>query len=214
MLGKPPGVCHALGFHPLAIPQSSTRDVTFFSRALADCEIVGEIGLDYSRNSPDRARQRAVFDWIISRAGIDQKLLSIHSRGAESDIISALSGAGLSGVLHWYTGPLNLIDNALDAGLFFSINPAMLRTIKGKNLIQMLPRSRVLSESDGPFARVGRNPTAPMDVASVIDYLASAWNVSHDCARSIVWRNSVSMLSASTSKPLSAVKPEIPPTDL
>ena len=35
-------------------------------------------------------------------------------------------------IFHWYTGPENLIPEILDAGYFFSINPHMLRSAKGR----------------------------------------------------------------------------------
>ena len=45
-------------------------------------------------------------------------------------------------------GALKHADRALDAGVFFSINAAMLRSQKGVRLLKTLPRDRVLTETD------------------------------------------------------------------
>lgn len=56
-------------------------------------------------------------------------------------------------IFHWYTGDLSLISKILDASYFFSINEAMVTTAKGKNIIDILPNNRILTETDSPFNR-------------------------------------------------------------
>lgn len=53
--------------------------------------------------------------------------LSVHSRGAEREVIRLLGDANLPAVLHWYTGPIGAVDDALAVGLYFSFNAAMTR---------------------------------------------------------------------------------------
>jgi hypothetical protein len=66
-------------------------------------------------------------------------VVTVHSRGAEAVVIQGLRTAGVAAILHWYTGPLGLIEEALAAGLYFSINPAMLRAEKGRKVIAAVP---------------------------------------------------------------------------
>jgi Tat protein secretion system quality control protein TatD with DNase activity len=43
---------------------------------------------------------------------------------------------------------------AMKRGHFFSINPAMTWSKKGRTIIEQIPRDRALTESDGPFIDV------------------------------------------------------------
>ena len=59
-----------------------------------------------------------------------------------------------------YTGPLGVVDDALAAGMSFSINPAMVSSAKGRALLARIPRDRVLLETDGPYTRRGSRPSS------------------------------------------------------
>ena len=48
------------------------------------------------------------------------------------------------------------LSRAVDMGCWFSVGPAMLHGEKGRQLVLKMPRDRVLTESDGPFAQIGR----------------------------------------------------------
>lgn len=89
-------------------------------------------------------------------------------------------------MLHRFTGGLKKVDTAIERGLYFSVNPAMVRSKKGQTLIARMRRDRVLTETDGPFVSIGKRPAQPMDVASVVDHLAGVWTCGVDEARDIV----------------------------
>jgi TatD DNase family protein len=91
--------------------------------------------------------------------------------------------------MHWYSGPLSLIDDALSAGMWFSVNPAMARSKKGTALLQRLPPSRILLETDGPYARAANRPCRPADLQDLVKTLAQAWAVSEETARLTVFNN-------------------------
>ncbi|ORB70322.1 TatD family hydrolase, partial [Mycobacterium timonense] len=77
----------------------------------------GEVGLDYSRAGAATAKaQQRVFDVVLTEAQPGRHPLTVHSRGAEEDVVERLAAAGLPAVPHWYSGTLNLIGEALQAG--------------------------------------------------------------------------------------------------
>lgn len=78
-------------------------------------------------------------------------------------------------VFHWYTGSLAQLDRLLALGHFCSVNPAMLRSTRGRATIERLPPDRVLAETDGPFVSVSGGPAVPADVAEVEAFLARQW---------------------------------------
>jgi TatD DNase family protein len=158
---------------------------------------VGEVGLDFSRHGRDtKEAQEKVLERLLAQPAIRHKVITVHSRGAEGAVIERLEAAGVIATLHWYTGPDRLIAEALEAGLYFSINPAMLRTEKGKALIAKLPHDRVLTESDGPFAKAWGHPAGPTDMARLVSEVAQLWGVAPDEARGQIYNNLARLYAA------------------
>lgn len=180
----------ALGLHPLRAATAGPIEEGLLIRQLRECDYVGEVGLDFSAHGRDeRNAQLRVFERLLAEPELQHKIVTVHSRGAESEVINRLGLASIQAVLHWYTGPARLIDDALSAGMYFSVNPAMVSTAKGRSLVEALPPERVLTETDAPFAKARGRPLAPSDVRLAVRALAELWNVSHDNAKCIVHEN-------------------------
>ncbi|MEV7970252.1 TatD family hydrolase [Sphaerisporangium sp. NPDC088356] len=189
-LGRRDDVDVALGFHPLRAGDASPHDLARFLRLLPQATWIGEIGLDFSRiGVATRKQQLRVFDAILADSQVRIRPVTVHSRGAERETITRLAQAQVPAILHWYTGPLAAVDDALAAGLWFSINPAMVRSKKSGPLLQRLPRERVLLESDGPFARSGNRSAVPSDLVGTLDHLARLWDISTSEARKTIAQN-------------------------
>ena len=168
----------ALGLHPLRAATAGALEEGLLIRDLDRTDYVGEIGLDFSKQGRDSQQaQLRVFERLLAEPALRRKIVTAHSRGADLAVIERLRDASVRAILHWYTGPRRLIDEALSAGMYFSINPAMLRTEKGRIVIAALPIDRVLTESDGPFAKIGGRTTEPKDIAPLVDALAKQWNL-------------------------------------
>lgn len=169
----------AAGLHPELVATHS-GELEQLWPCLERTSYVGEVGLDYSTNDPAlRARQRAVFEKILARcAALRDKTITVHSRRASSDTIAAI-GDHFPGkvILHWFTGTRREVERAARSGLYFSVNPAMVTSQKGRELIDAMPRDRVLTESDGPFVKLGPQPADPTSVPIVIQYLARTWRL-------------------------------------
>ena len=89
--------------------------------------------------------------------------MSIHSRGAASQVLDALEqhpGAGTA-ILHWFSGTTRELERAVSLGCWFSIGPAMLRSNRGRALASAMPLDRLLTETDAPFTRDGDDPLMP-----------------------------------------------------
>lgn len=180
----------ALGLHPLRASTAGAMEEGMLIRQLPACEYVGEVGLDFSPHGRDsKPAQLRLFERLLAEPELRQKVVSVHSRGADRDVIERLAEAGVPAVLHWYTGSTRWLDDALAAGMYFSVNPSMLRTDKGRATVSALPHDRVLTETDAPFAKAGSRPTAPHDVRRVVDGLARHWNVTGDDVRQTVHDN-------------------------
>ncbi|WP_089926738.1 TatD family hydrolase [Lentzea albida] len=189
-LGRRKGVDVALGFHPLRAGAASPHDLARFLRLVPQAAWIGEIGLDFSRAGvATRKQQLRVFEAILADPQLRTRPVTVHSRGAERETITRLAQAHVQAILHWYTGPLAAVDDALNAGLWFSINPAMVRSKKAMPLLQRLPPERVLLETDGPFARSGSRSAVPADLLGTLDHLAQLWAMTTSEARNTVADN-------------------------
>jgi TatD DNase family protein len=168
----------ALGMHPLRAGTASAMELRLFSRLLEGTTFIGEIGLDFSTpGKATRRRQIEVFERVLAEPAIATKILSVHTRRAEADSIARLSQAGALAILHWYSGPARHIDDALAAGMYFSVNPSMLGSRSGQRILDALPPERVLTETDGPYTKVGNRNAEPRDIPWLVARLAARWRI-------------------------------------
>lgn len=79
--------------------------------------------------------------------------MSIHSRGSADKVVDELKGIDGVPIFHWFTGTKTELDKAIDIGAWFSVGPAMLNSKKGKEIIGLIPKDRLLTETDAPFAK-------------------------------------------------------------
>ena len=83
-------------------------------------------------------------------------------------------------VLHWFSGSAAEARRAAEMGCYFSINAEMLRSDRSAKIVDSLPRGRILTETDGPFARGESSGGTPANVRPARDGLANLYNMEHD----------------------------------
>ena len=192
-------VMTALGLHP-QLAHERRAELGLFDQLLPDARYVGEIGLD---GTPQLRRhwedQVAVFRHILgSCQDSGGRIMSIHTRRASRPVLDCLEahpGAGVP-ILHWFSGSFRDLDCAIAQGCWFTVGPAMLHGERGRTLSARMPRDRVLTESDGPLARVEGRMLWPWDVATAIADLGRLWGVGTERAREIVRGNLEDMLNS------------------
>jgi TatD DNase family protein len=141
----------ALGLHPLHAGQLGMAGVLRFSRMAAKAAWIGEIGLDFSpAGRGSRPAQLAVFEALLALPQLCDRPVTVHTRGAEREAVRRLASAGTRAVLHWYTGPPAVADDALAAGLSFSVNPAMAASAKAAPCSAASPMTACCSKPTGP----------------------------------------------------------------
>lgn len=177
-----PHIHAALGLHPELV-LSRGHERTIFWDLLPETRFVGEIGLDYqTRDEDSRNKQKELFQDILSKcADTRDKVLTIHSRRAAREVVNVI-GKDFPGsiILHWFSGTPRQLQLGVDHGYYFSVNPAMVRSTKGQDLIKRIPKERLLTETDGPFVEIGGEKATPAHIKLVISYLARIW----DCPES------------------------------
>lgn len=182
----------ALGLHP-QLAHERGEELALFDELLPHTRFVGEIGLDggpgFRSHQED---QIVVLDHILrscARAG--GRILSVHSRRAAGpvlDRIEACPGAGPV-VLHWFSGGMRELKRAIDLGCWFSVGPAMLNGERGRERARLIPQDRILTESDGPFGRIGREPLLPWQVGIAVSALSEMWGSDTEEAQAVLDEN-------------------------
>jgi TatD DNase family protein len=166
----------ALGLHP-QLAHQRLHELDMFDSLLPEAKYVGEIGLDGSKGFKDHwSVQIDVFRHILQSVNAaGGRIMSIHSRASAGAVLSELSGIEGIPVLHWFIGNKTELNQAIDRGCWFSVGPAMLATKRGQELISLVPQNRILTESDGPFAKWKGRPLMPWDVELSFEQLAKIW---------------------------------------
>ena len=83
-------------------------------------------------------------------------MISIHSLKSTSSVIKILKNYKKKNsnryIFHWFTGSVSQVEKVIELGGYFSINPKMLKTKSGIEIIKAIPINHMLIETDAPFA--------------------------------------------------------------
>ena len=92
-------------------------------------------------------------------------------------------------IFHWYSGPISLLDRLINEGHYLSVNTVMVGTKTGRKIINAMPRDRILTESDGPYAIFHGRPAKPTDMNFILKHLGAIWALSPGRAEQEISKN-------------------------
>ena len=187
----------ALGMHPLYAERHES-EYQLFDRYIDQTSYIGEVGLDFSKEGiATKEIQLKSFSHVLRKLHGRKKILSLHSRRAESRVLDMLVSEEVQlAIFHWYTGGLDVLDKAISHGYFFSINTAMLTSKSGLAIINRIPLSQLLTESDGPYVKFNNRIVEPADVQAVITFLADLHAMSSETVSSQINSNFKNIINA------------------
>lgn len=180
------------GLHP-EVADKKFGELDMLRSQMEMCSGVGEIGLDGSpRYRQHFELQKDILQSVLQKSvTLGGRVLSIHSRSAAKEVLDLLEshrGCGIA-VLHWFTDSPSQLSRAKEMGCWFSVGPAMLASTNGRKLAGLMPRDRVVSESDGPFAKIRGVPVMPWEADTVAVQLAETWGLQIDAVRQLLRAN-------------------------
>lgn len=167
----------ALGLHPQLIREYA-HELVLWRSYLEEARYVGEVGLDASpRFYSSIAAQKHAFETILRDcADRGDKILTIHSVRAVKVVLDMIETyfprSRGKVVLHWFTGTKAEAERAVKLGAYFSINREMLQNDRHHQMVSHLPIDRLLTETDGPFAKIDGRNVSPADVSRTVEELA------------------------------------------
>ena len=144
----------SLGYHPQLV-EEYPNEMKVFLNYVKQAKFIGEVGLDIlSKKNNSLEQQKEIFARIMSECNkYGKKIISIHSRKADDIIFDFLQKGSCIYIFHWYTGNVNRLLEAMskDENIYASINLDMVNTVHGRNMIESIPLSRIVLETDAPF---------------------------------------------------------------
>ena len=148
----------AVGVHPSDTADLTETDMdTLKNYATMDRILaIGEIGLDYYWDEPERSIQKKWFEAQIELAREVKLPIIIHSRDAAKDtydIMKALHAQEIGGVVHCFSYSKEMARQFLDMGFYIGIGGVV--TFKNaktlKEVAAYAPLDRIVLETDCPY---------------------------------------------------------------
>ena len=148
----------AVGVHPHSAKELDD-DMLEIIRSFASREkvvAIGEIGLDYYYDNSPRDVQKIWFKKQLDLAKEVDLPVVIHTRDASQetfDILKEAQDGTLRGVLHCYSGSLEMALEYIKMGFYISLaGPVTFKNSKeSKKVAQGVPLERLLIETDSPY---------------------------------------------------------------
>jgi len=153
-----PGVVVSLGVHPHDASTFSDASLKRLKSSCSDSSVVaiGEIGLDYHYMNSPASDQVEVFRKQIRLARDTGMPIIVHSRKAEVETLRILreeKADEAGGVIHCFSGDLEMAREALAMGFFISFSGSLtFKNARGlRDIARRVPVEYLLIETDCPY---------------------------------------------------------------
>lgn len=148
----------AVGIHPHDAASEGEKGLEELKRLSSNPKVVaiGEMGLDYYRDLSPRDIQQEMFRKQIRLAKELDKPIIVHDRDAHGDVMNILKeeeAEKTGGVLHCFSGSMEMARECLDMGFFISIaGPVTFSNARRlQEIAEAVPLDKLLIETDAPY---------------------------------------------------------------
>lgn len=144
----------AIGIHPDYADNYNEDDLKYIMDNIGVEKIVaiGEIGLDYHYDNFSKEKQITLFKAQLKIAEKNNLPVIIHMREATNDVLNILKEYRVKGVIHCFTGSVEIANILIKMGFFLGINGVV--TFKNCNLINTIKEigiDHIVLETDAPY---------------------------------------------------------------
>lgn len=191
----------AIGVHPSDCGELTEKDIEWLLDLSSDEKVVaiGEIGLDYHYDEPDREIQKKWFKRQLELAEDTSLPIVVHSRDAAQDTFDIIREfRGLRGVIHCFSYSVEFAREYVKMGYYIGVGGVV--TFKnGRKLhevVKEIPLESIVVETDAPYLspepyRGRRNSSA--FIPYIIERIADLKNVSYETVESAVYENAADL---------------------
>lgn len=174
----------SVGIHPQNVDEFSEKNMIIIEKMVKidSVKAIGEIGLDYHYSNCDKEAQKEMFIRHLELAEKYHKPVIIHSRDAIQDTYDIIKDYDVRGVIHCYSGSLEMAQLFLKKGFFIGVGGIL--TFKNANnllkVIEKIDLNNLLLETDSPFLSpepVRGQKNIPINVLYVAQKIAEIKNI-------------------------------------
>ncbi len=150
---------NGIGVHPhnsFEVNQQVLTEIEQVAQENDKTVAIGEIGLDYYYDfSPIDIQKKSFADQIAIAKNLHLPII-VHNRESDSDLMQILKqnqDGNLSGVLHCFSGDVEMMLQAVDLGFFVSFtgNITFKNTSQLTEVVRQTPIENLLLETDAPW---------------------------------------------------------------
>ncbi len=193
-------VLPTFGVHPWNASEYADR-LADLNEAIEQSPMLGEIGLDHHfvDDASQYPAQRNVFEFFLAAAREQGKIVNLHTKGAEADVLHLLNRYGIQrAIVHWYSGPLDVFHKLVARGICFTIGVEVLYSEHIQTIARALPAEQLLTETDNPGGPKGFTGSLgmPLLVRDVVQALAGLRNATAPAIVQTVHANFARLIQA------------------
>lgn len=178
-----------VGIHPWNLGDIEGQEVEKTIDLVCRSRGIGEVGLDKRYGKKPLEEQVTVFKTFCEVASEKNLPMNVHALDTWGDCLKIVTSYNVKRVLfHWYTGPLNLLEEIASQGYYISINPAVLIQAKHRVILEKAEVDILLTESDGPYMYRGMNLT-PLKIRDLLGTIAAMKEIPLDYLEKVIEDN-------------------------
>lgn len=146
-----------IGVHPWKAKKPITEELMDNFTSLVEENpilVIGEIGLDrhFIKKEEYYSSQEEFFRFFLDLSEKYNRPVNIHLKGAEEEVARILTEYKIPAhniLIHWYSGPSEILDELIEKDYFFTINPSILGGSPHISVLRKAALHHILTESDG-----------------------------------------------------------------
>ncbi len=174
----------AIGFHPSEVEKIESNYIEYIESNISNVVAIGEIGLDYHYGKENIQKQKELFENQLLLAEKYNKPVIIHSRDAIMDTYEILKKYKVKGVLHAFSGSLEMANKFIDLGFKLGIGGVItFKNCNLKDIISKIDISNIVLETDSPYLSpepVRGKKNTPLNLKYIVQYISNLKNISCD----------------------------------
>lgn len=194
-IDKYQNVYGAIGIHPEEVENYSLEDIEYIKNNIDNAKIVaiGEIGLDYHYSKDNKEKQKELFAKQLMIAEENKLPVIVHSREATEDTINILKKFKVTGVIHSFSGSLEVAKLFIKMGFLLGINGVItFKNCNLKEIIKNIGLENIILETDAPYLTPVPNrgkQNSPKYILDIAEFIADVFDITLDEVATITTNN-------------------------
>lgn len=174
----------AIGFHPSEVDNIPCNYIEYIEKNINNIVAIGEIGLDYYWVKDNKDKQIELFENQLKLAEKYNKPVIVHSRDAWNDTYNILSKYKVKGVIHAFSGSLEMANMFIKLGFKLGIGGVItFKKCNLKDVIKEISIEDIVLETDSPYLSpepVRGKQNSPLNLKYIAEVISLVKDISYN----------------------------------